>query len=111
MGAIPTCCTMRYIIKFFFQRLFRGWDDRETWNLDFEFYKWLYPRLKRFREISLTIPNGMTIEDWDLEISMVIKALELVVDEVAYFGENEEVEGAKSLINHWFIKNINNLHW
>lgn len=98
-------------IKHFFQRLFRGWDDRETWNLDYEFYKWLYPRLKRFYEVSLTVPKNKTTEEWDLEIAVTIKTLELILKEDDYFDEKEKLEEAKFQINQWFIKNINNLHW
>ena len=29
-----------------------GFDERETWNLDFTFFCWLYERLKRYKEIS-----------------------------------------------------------
>lgn len=29
-----------------------GFDERETWNMDFSFYLWLYERLKRFVEIA-----------------------------------------------------------
>ena len=34
---------MKRRIKWFFQRRFRGFDDRETWNVDETFYKWLLP--------------------------------------------------------------------
>ena len=29
-----------------------GFDERETWNLDFTFFCWLYERLKRYKEIN-----------------------------------------------------------
>ena len=29
-----------------------GFDERETWNLDFTFFCWLYERLKRYEEVS-----------------------------------------------------------
>ena len=29
-----------------------GFDERETWNLDFTFFCWLYEHLKRYKEIS-----------------------------------------------------------
>lgn len=35
---------IKRIMKFFYQRITRGWDDSETWDLDTEFYKWIYPR-------------------------------------------------------------------
>lgn len=38
-------------VKYFFQRLFRGWDDSETWNLDQSLSRLILPRLKRYREL------------------------------------------------------------
>ena len=29
-----------------------GFDERETWNLDFTFFCWLYERLRKYREVS-----------------------------------------------------------
>lgn len=42
---------LKGVIKRFYQRLTRGWDDSDTWNLDLTFMKWLSPRLKRYAEI------------------------------------------------------------
>lgn len=35
------------------QREMYGFDDRETWNLDFVFYLWLYERLKMFLDVTV----------------------------------------------------------
>lgn len=35
------------------QREMYGFDDRETWNLDFVFYLWLYERLKMFLDVTI----------------------------------------------------------
>ena len=34
------------------QREIYGFDDRETWSLDFAFYLWLYERLKMYLDIN-----------------------------------------------------------
>ena len=34
------------------ERLEYGFDERETWNLDFTFFCWLYERLKKYKEVS-----------------------------------------------------------
>lgn len=34
------------------QREIYGFDDRETWSLDFAFYCWLYERLKMYLEVN-----------------------------------------------------------
>lgn len=99
-------------IKYFFQRLVRGWDDRETWNLDFEFYKWLYPRLVRFKKISLTVPPNKTAKEWDIELNTILDLIELyLLDEESFFSDKREVENAKKWVNHWFFNNFNYLKW
>lgn len=40
-------------IKFWFQRRTRGWSDDETWNLDYEFIKWINSRFKKYKELSI----------------------------------------------------------
>lgn len=34
-----------------------GFDQRETWSLDFSFYLWLYERLKMFKEVANKVVN------------------------------------------------------
>lgn len=41
---------MKREIKFFFQRTFRGWSDDECWNLNYEFFKWVNSRFKKYKE-------------------------------------------------------------
>ena len=33
--------TIKQNIKYWVQRRTRGWSDDETWNLDYEFIKWI----------------------------------------------------------------------
>lgn len=37
-------------IKYWFQRRTRGWSDDETWNLDWEFFKWVNSRFKQYKK-------------------------------------------------------------
>ena len=37
-------------IKYWFQRRIKGWSDDETWNLDYEFIKWVNSRFKKYKE-------------------------------------------------------------
>lgn len=69
-------------IKFFFQRLFRGWDDSDTWCLRQVFYKWLRPRLKRFAEITCAYPGTEkypTFESWQGELNERVKQLDYLI--------------------------------
>lgn len=37
-------------IKYWFQRRTRGWSDDETWNLNWEFFKWVNGRFKQYKK-------------------------------------------------------------
>jgi hypothetical protein len=47
-------------IKFFFQRLTRGYDDSCTWSLDHHLAKLILPRLRMFREQPHGCPTNMS---------------------------------------------------
>jgi hypothetical protein len=68
-------------IKFFFQRVYRGWDDSETWSLDSSLAKIVLPRLKRFRELYGGRPARLTTEEWANIIDEMIFAFEFHTSE------------------------------
>lgn len=63
-------------IKFLLQRLTRGWDDSETWNLETRLAEHILPRLKRFKEINIGYPPDLTWEEWQATLDKMILALE-----------------------------------
>lgn len=72
-----------HTIKMFFQRLFRGWDDRETWSLDSNFLKWLSPRLKRFTEVNVCYPGTKrypTYKSWNNELKYRCWQLDKIIE-------------------------------
>lgn len=72
-------------IRFFFQRRIRGWDDSDTWDMDDTFYKWVYPRLIRFKELTNGYPDEyLTYEDWISEINNRIEQVRRI-DEIDAF--------------------------
>jgi hypothetical protein len=63
-------------LKFLKQRIIRGWDDSETWSLDFTVAKFMLPRLIRFKELKCGYPCNLTKEEWDKildEILIMVK--------------------------------------
>lgn len=96
-------------IKYFFQRLFRGWDDRETWNLDLSFYKWLLTRLTKFRQLTTTCPMNRTWKEWYEEIDLILYRLRLITKEDNYFSDDATANRIKREILEWFNNNIKNL--
>lgn len=114
--------------KYLWQRLTRGWDDSDTWNLNTEVLRFTLPRLKKFLELNTNYPTCI-LEDWnnidypsdptpyDLwvkEISSMIYAMEALVkysdsDEEVEFTE-EEFEKVKDGMNS-FHKYFHELWW
>lgn len=102
---------MRRKIKFFLQRLIRGWDDSDTWSLDYTLCKWLLPRLKRFRELQNGWPADFeTQEEWNVVLDKIEKSIQAVAnqdeDDSWFTNHREYQEGlelfGKYLINLWW---------
>ena len=71
---------MKCEIKWFFQRRFRGFDDREIWDIDETFYKWLLPRLKMFQVRTSGYPTRYkSMSSWQKELINRVTQLELIV--------------------------------
>lgn len=125
-------------VKRFFQRLIRGFDDSETWALDYTFYRWFKPRLKRFMEVNIGYPGNEdfpTFESWQAELSKRVDQLEAIttiydVDfkDWSYIPKDILTELKKKKVketvinsvaydkceedfNKWFAEHINWLWW
>lgn len=92
--------TIKRDIKYWFQRRTRGWSDDETWNLDWEFFKWVNSRFKQYRKDASDIVdlefykfNYKGKEYTQLElINKVIKLTNRLIDEDYFMGKLEEAE-------------------
>lgn len=75
------------------QRMTRGFDDTELWNLDHTIVKFILPRLKEFKKLSKgSYPNEVgTEEKWQEILEKIIVGLEyyLEKDRVMDITENE----------------------
>lgn len=65
-------------IRFLKQRLTRGWDDGDTFSLDYSLAKLIAPRLRRFKEITAGDYNTADPErqQWYDEMDKMIAAFE-----------------------------------
>lgn len=85
----------RRALKLFWQKKTRGWSDEDTWSLDFTIAKFVYPRLKRFKELHCCHPIQLTEQEWNLILDKMIAAFEILSDDFKcnMYGSNpEEVE-------------------
>jgi hypothetical protein len=79
-------------IKWVFQRLFRGWDDRTLWDLDYHIAVFVLPRLKEFKKIPRSYPAMFhSSKEWDDVLNKMLFAFEHIVDD-SYFLEKETSE-------------------
>ncbi len=64
------------------QRLTRGFDNSELWNLDTTIVKFILPRLKVFRSFECGHPGHIdTMEEWNEILDKMIKGFEYYLDE------------------------------
>ena len=102
------------IIKWFYQRHTRGWDDRETWDLDYTFFVWLRDHLKVFVKKNNGYPDHTTYEQFTKEINNIIKECEFLYDNDPYKCYNfdyDEWNRRRLLILDWFKNNLQYLGW
>lgn len=129
--------SIKRMVKFFFQRRFRGFDDSETWDLGYHFYRWIYPRLKRFAEITQAYPmNCKSHQQWVDELNKRVKQMESFIDvnefefkDWSYIPKKELADLKKKFtgqeyiinstayercvedFNKWFSDNVEQLWW
>ena len=67
-----------YQVKYGFQRMFRGYDDREVFDIDMVFIDRYLKILKDFRKNHCGYPPSITNEQWDDILDEMIKHLTLM---------------------------------
>ncbi len=65
-------------IKWFFQRLFRGWSDNESWDLYYWICKRYLPVLKRLRFYHSGYPTHLTPKKWNEILDKIIYSFEMI---------------------------------
>jgi hypothetical protein len=90
------------------QRIERGFDDSETWALDYTIARFILPRLKRFREIAYGIPPDETNDSWNKKLDKMIESFEIYTknDGVIPCNERLFLDGFEL-----FCKNFLGLWW
>lgn len=83
---------MKRSIRFFFQRLIRGWDDSETWSLDHSLAVVILPRLKRFRKLTVGTPGDLTQKEWYAILDQMIETFEFIASEKYWEANYKDYE-------------------
>jgi len=97
--------------KFFWQRLVRGFDDSETWNLDHSLAKLIAPRLRRFKEISNSSPVDLELVDWHKQLDQMIESLEFIGSSKYWGASPEELQKHQENFEILFARNYFKLWW
>lgn len=98
------------------QRMTRGFDDSETWNLDITIAKFLVPRLKAFKECKNGFPARLTEKKWNKILDEMIEGFELhcTKDEWEFEQDinerNEKYAKVNKALKH-FSKYFHDLWW
>ena len=71
------CRTVYFFVYRGLQYCRRGFSDGQTWSIDDTISKFVYPRLKRFRELNNGYPADMTEKEWDDILDKMIVAFGL----------------------------------
>ena len=82
------------------QRIERGFDDTELWNLDSTILKFVLPRLKRFKECTIGYPSSFnTYEEWIACLEKMINSIEAILEDS---HEEADFEGFELFKEHFF---------
>jgi hypothetical protein len=69
-------------LDFYKQRIEKGFDDSELWNLDTTILKFILPRLKVFKEITPNFPNEFNdLKEWTNCIQKMIDSIESIIND------------------------------
>lgn len=84
-------------IKFFFQKLFYGYSEKDLWGLDYHLAKLILPRLKAFYNMEkFGHPMEFTEEEWDAALNKMIYSFEMIIEEEENFEEGvDEIDWRK----------------
>jgi hypothetical protein len=80
--------------KYTQQRLERGFDDSETWNLDATISMFIYPRLKAFIEDVKRLechPGNISFDEWLNILNEILKAFEILSQDSERTEDEEKI--------------------
>lgn len=98
-------------VRFFFQRVSRGWDDSQTWNLDTRIAEHVLPRLKLFKKLNNGHPVTLTGTEWDQILEQMIFAFEWAATDCVDRSEDTETFARVQAGMELFAKYYFDLWW
>lgn len=84
-------------LRFFGQRLKYGFDERETWNLNYAFYVWLYERLKMYNDINIINTSYHRFKFDGVEINMQ-EGIDMILNICEKVIQENDIEADEDMI-------------
>lgn len=63
-------------LQYAWQRIFRGWDDRVIWSIDWYLAEVMPVWIRRLKETKIGYPMGMEEDEWDKILDGIIEGFE-----------------------------------
>lgn len=64
-------------VKWFIQRGYRGYSDRDTWSIDYYLCSWMPQALATLRKRKIGTPIGLTKKQWNAKLDRMINAFKI----------------------------------
>jgi len=91
-----------YQIKWFFQRIFRGYSDPEWWDLDYALARWIIPRLEHLRKHSTGFPPDLGEHTWDNILMDMLLAFKVIKKYGRWSNEELVEKGLDQFRKYYF---------
>lgn len=78
----------------------------ELWSLDYTLALHIYPRIKKFREATMSYPGMLTEEQWDIILGKIEQAFKLIIlNEVTFLTDEEHksIEEGLDLFREYYF--------
>jgi len=106
---VPKIKKILRLLSYVYQRITRGWDDRELWDLDMTIARFILSRIKRFREIAKSYPGDideMTGKRWDTILGDIAYSMEFYSSSISErmekeFNKNRVQRGLNNLARYF----------
>ena len=106
-------------IRYWWQRRRWGFDERDLWSLDYAIIKFIYPRLKLFRQDNYGgvpqhpteldeegLPRSCAKEEWEGILDEMLAGFQLAVKADCYpliGDEHKQLEHSLDVFREWFF--------
>lgn len=103
-GFLISIYFFQYEVKYFFQRLFRGYDDQAIWNLNIYIARKMTKPLKKLRTRHYGYPCELNDDKWNEILDKIIYSVEEVARDDGYLlsEDYKKIQEGFELLGKYF---------